>query len=219
MCFDVLQSILSFSKFFSQNFHVLLIVCAFFILRTIVNISGLNILSIHHNFLSTQIYAPSLCYKLSSVWRGISSLYNVAQNRVLLAGDYGPLFYISRSVHQGCPLAPFLFLFFVEAMISFLNVVDIGIRRLYIPLSHIEVRDAEFANDTALYLKSDLENLQKTEVAISTFCKASSALVNWSKSFAFWVGVWWIHKHHGFTWAWTQDLVIYNQESNHYNSI
>ena len=117
-----------------------------------------------------------------------SSLYNAAQSRVLLAGDYGPLFYISQSIRQGCPLTPFLFLFFAEAMISFLNVADIGIRGLCTPLSHIEVRDAEFADDTALYLKGDLENLEKTEVAISTFCKASGALVNWNKSFAFWVG-------------------------------
>ena len=73
-------------------------------------------------------------------------------------------------------------------MISFVNVGDIGIGGLRIPLSHIEVRDAEFADDTALYLKGDLENLQKTELAISTFCKASGALVNWNKSFAFWVG-------------------------------
>ena len=128
-------------------------------------------------------------FGFSKEWiKGISSLYNAAQSRVLLAGDYGPLFYISRSVRQGCPLAPFLFLFFAEAMISFLNAADIGIRGLCTPLSHIEVRDAEFADDTALYLKGDLENLEKTEVAISTFCKASGALVNWNKSFAFWVG-------------------------------
>ena len=128
-------------------------------------------------------------FGFSKEWiKGISSLYNSAQSRVLLVGNYGPLFTISRSVRQGCPLAPFLFLFFAEAMISFLNAGDIGIRGIRIPFSHIEVRDAEFADDTALYLKGDLENLQKTELAISTFCKASGALVNWNKSFAFWVG-------------------------------
>ena len=53
-------------------------------------------------------------------------------------------------------------MFFAEAMISFLNAGDIGIRGIRIPFSHIEVRDVEFADDTALYLKGDLENLQKT---------------------------------------------------------
>ena len=43
-------------------------------------------------------------------------------------------------------------------MISFVNVGDIGIGGLRIPLSHIEVRDAEFADDTALYLNGDLES-------------------------------------------------------------
>ena len=72
-------------------------------------------------------------------------------------------------------------------MISFWNARDIGIRGLCIPLLHIEVRGVEFTDDTTVYLKSDLENLEKTEFAISTFCKASSALVNPNKSFAFWV--------------------------------
>ena len=125
-------------------------------------------------------------FGFSKAWiKGISSLYNSAQSRVLLAGNYGPLFPISRSIRQGCPLAPFLFLFFAEAMIFFLNVGDIGIRGIRI---HIKVRDTEFVDDTALYLKGNLENLQKIELAISTFCKASGALVNWNKSFAFWVG-------------------------------
>ena len=115
-------------------------------------------------------------------------MYNFAQSRVLLARNYGPLFSISQSIRQGCPLAPFMLLFFVEAMISFLNVSDIGIRELCVSLSNIEVRDVEFVDDTTLYLKGDLENLQKTELAISTLCKALGALVKWNKSFAISVG-------------------------------
>ena len=129
------------------------------------------------------------CFGFSKEWiRGIFSLDNLAQSQVLLARNYGPLFPISRLVRQGCPLAPFLFLFFVEAIFSFLNACDIGIWGIHIPFSHIEVKDVEFADDTALYLKGDLENLQKIELAIPTFCKASGAPVNWNKSFAFWVG-------------------------------
>ena len=48
--------------------------------------------------------------------RGISALYRSAHSQVLLAGDKGERFPISRSVRQGCPLAPTLFLFFAEAM-------------------------------------------------------------------------------------------------------
>ena len=56
--------------------------------------------------------------------RGVSALYRSAHSRVLLAGDRGERFSISRSVKQGCPLAPSLFLFFAEAMSSFLRDQD-----------------------------------------------------------------------------------------------
>ena len=47
-------------------------------------------------------------FGFSKEWiRGISSLYNAAQSRVLLVGNYGPSFYISRSVRQGYPVSVF----------------------------------------------------------------------------------------------------------------
>ena len=62
--------------------------------------------------------------------RGVSALYRSAHSRVLLAGDRGERFSISRSVRQGCPLAPSLFLFFAEAMSNFLTDQDTGLRGL-----------------------------------------------------------------------------------------
>ena len=40
----------------------------------------------------------------------VSALYNSATSRVLEDGELGQAFVISRSVRQGCPLAPFLYL-------------------------------------------------------------------------------------------------------------
>ena len=62
-------------------------------------------------------------------------------------------------------------------MISFLNVDDSGVHGLGIPLSNVEVMDAKLASDTTLYLKVDLESVQKTKLALSIFCKALGALV------------------------------------------
>ena len=67
-------------------------------------------------------------------------------------------------------MARFLVLFFDEAMISFLNADNIGLRRLRIPFSNAELREAEFAYGIALYLQGDLDNLQKTEMALTIFC-------------------------------------------------
>ena len=49
--------------------------------------------------------------------------------RVLIAGSKGPFIQLSRSVRQGCPFAPFLFLFFAEALHMYLTVADAKLQR------------------------------------------------------------------------------------------
>ena len=66
--------------------------------------------------------------------RGVASLYRSAHSQVLVAGGRGERFSISRSVRQGCPLAPTLFLFFAEAMSSFLAAQDTGLQGLRLPV-------------------------------------------------------------------------------------
>jgi hypothetical protein len=119
--------------------------------------------------------------------KGIAALYSSATSRVLLAGDKGPSFQLSRSVRQGCPLAPFLFLFFAEAMSSYLLAQDVGIKGITIPLTTKEVLDAEFADDTCLFLTGHNNNLLKAEQAIQEFCLASGARINWNKTVGLWI--------------------------------
>ncbi|MCO5563867.1 hypothetical protein L7F22_017517 [Adiantum nelumboides] len=53
----------------------------------------------------------------SQPWiRGIFALYRSATTAVTIGGHVGKCFTLSRSVRQGCPLAPYLFLFFAETM-------------------------------------------------------------------------------------------------------
>ncbi|MCO5573615.1 hypothetical protein L7F22_027387 [Adiantum nelumboides] len=53
--------------------------------------------------------------------RGISALYRSASSSVTIGGHVGRAFQISRSVRQGCPLAPYLFLFVAETMSDFIR--------------------------------------------------------------------------------------------------
>ena len=57
---------------------------------------------------------------------GMSSLYQLAYSSVLLGGVKGDGFQISQS--EGCPLAPYLFLFFVDAISLFFTTEDIGLK-------------------------------------------------------------------------------------------
>ena len=66
---------------------------------------------------------------------GVSALYRQASSSVLFVGGYEPIFPISRLVRQGCPLDPFLFILFWEALSSYLRSSSSGINVLYWMLS------------------------------------------------------------------------------------
>ena len=120
--------------------------------------------------------------------KGVSALYRHASSSVLFAGGYGPLFPISRSVRQGCPLAPFLFILFGEALSSYLRSSSAGIRGISLPFTQPSVLDAEFADDTTLYVEGEIGNLGRVQDALQVFSDATGASLNWNKSVGIWVG-------------------------------
>ena len=121
--------------------------------------------------------------------KGVSSLYRHASSSVLFAGEYGTLFPISRSVRQGCPLAPFLFILFGEALSSYLRSSTTGIKGLVLPITQSTVLDVEFADDTTLYVDGESTNLDRVQKALQVFSEATGASLNWNKSVGVWVGV------------------------------
>ena len=94
------------------------------------------------------------CMGFSSNWiTVVSALYRNGSSKVTLAGGKGESFILSRSVGQGRPMAPYLFIFLAEVMSSYLSDVVVGIQGLRIPHSTEELLDTEFADDTSLYVQ------------------------------------------------------------------
>lgn len=123
----------------------------------------------------------------SEVWiHWTASLYRDAESSVLVNGKKMRWIQIQRSVRQGCFLAPYLYLFVSEVLTYTINDVKYGIRGLRLPDGSV-VRIQCFADDTALFLHGDLENLEKVYEVLGAFCKASGAKINWGKSFGVWV--------------------------------
>lgn len=121
---------------------------------------------------------------------GISALYRSSSSAVTIGGFVGQIFTLSGSVRQGCPLAPYLFLFFSEAMSTFLRSRAPQIHDLRLPVGiDEELLDSEFADDTMLYAPYSVDALDSIRDALDTFCLASGALINWTKSSGFLVGV------------------------------
>ena len=79
-------------------------------------------------------------------------LYRLAYSSILVARGRGQRFPMSRSVRQGCLLAPFLFLIVTEVFSAYLNSVGVGIQGLVAPISNNMILDVEFADDIALYM-------------------------------------------------------------------
>ena len=55
------------------------------------------------------------------------------------------------------------------------------------PIRGEELLDAEFADDTSLYLHGQEANLRWAECAIESFCATSRAKIYWQKIVGFWV--------------------------------
>ena len=120
--------------------------------------------------------------------RGVATMYSSAHSQVLVGGARGDRFALSRSARQGCPLAPFLFLFFAEAMSGYLTAQDVGLQGLSLSIRDEELLDSKFADDTAMYLQGYEANLMRFQQALECFCQASGAQINWHKSCGFWTG-------------------------------
>ena len=97
--------------------------------------------------------------------------------------DRGERFSISRSVCQGCPLA-----LFAKAMSSFLVAQETGLQGLRLLIREEALLDAEFVDDTAMYLDGHEDNLTRFQSALEIFCDALSAKISWHKSCGFWIG-------------------------------
>ena len=93
---------------------------------------------------------------------------------------------MERSVRQGCLLAPYLFLFFAEAMAHYLRARTTGIRGVRLPIREdSELLDSEYADDIALYVQDDEMTLERVRLALEVLCSAAGAKINWNKSVGF----------------------------------
>jgi hypothetical protein len=129
----------------------------------------------------------------------ISSLYWLAFSSVKVNRELGEDFRLARSVRQGCPLAPYLFILATDVLGHMLDDPVHKIEGLHLPKGGC-VRDQTFAEDITFYLKGSPSNLSKAWVVLELFFLASGAKVNWGKSAAIWAN------KEKKEWEWGQDI-------------
>ncbi|KAE9589510.1 putative RNA-directed DNA polymerase [Lupinus albus] len=106
---------------------------------------------------------------------------------VLVNGSPATNFYVSRSIRQGDPMAPFMFLMVAEGFAGLVRKArSIGVLEGYkIGGGGVEVCDLQFANDTIIVCKPSDRNLMCLKSILRCFELASGLKVNSNKSFLY----------------------------------
>jgi hypothetical protein len=135
-----------------------------------------------------------------SQWiRWVSSLYKSASSAIKLNGVEGSTFPLGRSLRQGCPLSPYLFILATDVLGHMLDDHRFGVKGLALSGGG-KITDQTFVDDTALYLQGTCDNMERTQKVLDTFCRASGTKINWHKTAAIWAS----KKNRD--WEWGQEV-------------
>jgi hypothetical protein len=114
-----------------------------------------------------------------------------SQLQLLINGKCGPLFDITQSVRQGCPLSTLLFIFIIHCLSRCTSGEQLAgnIRGDHLPGTDVEHIQASYADDTHLVLAADTSNshLFAAKEIFRRFSSATGLTLNWRKSEAWWL--------------------------------
>ena len=134
-----------------------------------------------------------------STWiNQVMSLNENASASVIVNGEQSKSFTLQRSVRQGCPLAPYLFLLTVDVLGQMLQHSDNQVKGLQLP-DNTFITNQMFADDTLLFLDGTIDNMDRALTVINRFGAASGAKLNLHKS----VGLWLAQTAR--TWQWGEE--------------
>ena len=125
----------------------------------------------------------------------VMSLNRSASATIIVNGEQSQPFKLQRSVTQGCPLAPYLFLLTVDVLGQMLQHPDCHVKGLKLP-DNSTITNQMFADDTLLLLEGTPDNMDRAINVINRFGSASGAKLNLHKSVGLWVA------HTPRSWAW-----------------
>ena len=123
----------------------------------------------------------------NSTWISwIRALYIDSWCSIRLNGQASDPFKLTRSIKQGCPLAPFLYLFAADSL-GYILEKDVVVTGLKLPENGGDVINQEYADNTNLHLEGSLQNLDCATRALEVFASALGAKINLNKLHAIWI--------------------------------
>ena len=128
----------------------------------------------------------------------VMSLNLNASAAIIINGEQSKPFQLQRSVRQGCPLAPYLFLLTVDVLGQMLQHPTSQVQGLRLP-DNSTITNQMFADDTLLLLDGTPDNMDRAINVIDLFGAASGAKLNLHKSIGLWIS------HTARPWSWGED--------------
>lgn len=128
----------------------------------------------------------------------VMALNENASATFIVNGEQSKTFALQRSVRQGCPLAPYLFLLTVDVLGQMLQHPECGVKGLKLSVD-TNITNQMFADDTLLFLDGTRDNMDTALTVINRFGAASGAKLNLHKS----VGIWLSQQDR--TWQWGEE--------------
>lgn len=142
----------------------------------------------------------------------VMSLNINASATIIVNGEQSRAFKLQRSVRQGCPLAPYLFLLTVDVLGQMLQHPGCNVKGLRLP-DNSTITNQMFADDTLLLLDGTPDNMDRAIAVINRFGEASRAKLNLHKSTGLWIGqaerTWQWGKAEGLKWLPTGEVTRY----------
>jgi hypothetical protein len=115
-------------------------------------------------------------------------MYKDATAAIFVNGEKMESFHLQRSVRQGCPFAPYLYILAAEALAYMLEDPIYGVQGLTLPDGRT-VTSAAFVDDCSLFLEGSTENLDRAAAVLQVYCLASGAFINLGKTTALWASL------------------------------
>ena len=117
----------------------------------------------------------------------IQLLYNNAESSILTNGFISKSFKLTRSVRQGCPIAPYLYVLQAEPFAESIRKNE-KIEGIMLPNAR-EAKIGMFADDNQTFISSTPSFVELSSV-LKLYEKASGALVNYQKTKGLLLGTW-----------------------------
>ena len=122
--------------------------------------------------------------------RWVRLLYQTPETVIQVSGKQSTPFPVTRSVRQGCPLSPILYILTLEPFLRKLRGGATGPRlQGVVSAEGVRTTDSEYADDVTAYVSS-IKDIQHVAEAVDQFNRVTGAQINRDKSHGLRLGRW-----------------------------